>query len=196
MKKMAARILLVSVLTTLGASAQGPRSASGSLSEPLRQASIPGLIQTWNRYWDKDYLVSWGSLDGWEASPTQPSVVLYDRDGHIAREGIVWLKDARSVSIADVAINRAGDLVVNGGTENEAGTIANFIAAVGKDGHLGKIIRTTPFMPIYICAAEDGTVWSYGIDRDEDGRGIEASLRLRQFSFDKGQIRAMLDVRN
>ena len=96
--------------------------------------------------------------------------------------------------MSDAAVSRAGSIVVAGGTENAAGAIASFIASIGKDGHLSQVIRTTPFLPIYICAAEDGTIWSYGIDRDEDGRGIEGSLRLRQFSFEKGQIRAMLDV--
>ncbi|MFZ0770924.1 MAG: hypothetical protein WCA49_22435 [Candidatus Sulfotelmatobacter sp.] len=168
--------------------------ASGSLPEPHRQANVPGLSHTWNRIWDRGYLVSWGSIGSHEASPTEPSVVLYDRDGHIAREGIVWFKDAYSVSITDAAVNRAGNLVVSGGTENQAGAIANFIASIGTDGRLSQVIRTTPFLPIYVCAAEDGTVWSYGIDRDEEGRGIAESLRLRQYSFDKGQLMAMLDV--
>ncbi len=173
---------------------QGTKPPSGNLSAPHRQANIPGLLHTWNRIWDKGYLVSWGSIGSHEASPTQPAVALYDRDGHVVREGIVWFKDANSVSITDAAVNRAGNLVVSGGTENQAGAIANFIASIGNDGRLSQVIRTTPFLPIYVCAAEDGTVWSYGIDRDEEGKGIEKSLRLRQYSFDKGQLRAMLDV--
>lgn len=104
------------------------------------------------------------------------------------------MKDADSVSITDAAVNRAGNLVVSGGAENQAGVIANFIASIGSDGRLSQVIRTTPFLPIYVCAAEDGTVWSFGIDRDEEGRGIEKSLRLRQYSLDKGQLRATLDV--
>jgi hypothetical protein len=115
-------------------------------------------------------------------------VALYDRDGHVVREGIVWFKDANSVSITDAAVNRAGNLVVSGGIENQAGAIANFIASIGTDGRLSQVIRTTPFVPIYVCAAEDGTVWSYGMDRDEEGKGIEKSLRLRQYSFEKGQL--------
>jgi hypothetical protein len=92
-----------------------------------------------------------------------------------------------------VAINRAGNLVVAGGTENQADVIANFIASIGNDGRVSRVIRTTPFLPIYVCAAEDGTVWSYGFDRDEEGKRVESSLMLRQYSFDKGQLRAMAD---
>ncbi len=187
-------ILLVSARTVPNLAGQNAKTDPGKLSEPLRQTSIPGLLHTWYRYWDKSYLVSWGSDSSYEASPSEPSVVLYDRGGHVVREGTIWLKDAHSVTIADVAVNKAGDLIVAGGTENDAGAIANYIASIGKDGRLSQIIRTTPFLPVYICAAEDGTVWSYGIDRDADGKGIEESLRLRQFSFDKGQVRALLDV--
>jgi hypothetical protein len=187
-------ILLGSVWTPPSLIGQSKKTASGNLSKPLHQASIPGLLHTWYRLWDKDYLISWGSLGSWDASPSEPAVVLYDRDGHIAREAVVWFKDASRVSVSSVAISRSGNLVVAGGTTNGAGAIANYIASVGKDGHLGRVIRTTPFMPIYICAAEDGTVWSYGIDRDEMGRGIEDSLRLRQFSFESGGVRAMLDI--
>jgi hypothetical protein len=187
-------ILLPPALIAPCLAGQSAAPPSWKLSEPLHQASVPGLLHTWNRIWDKSYLVSWGSHGSWDASPSEPAVVLYDRDGHVAREGIVWFKDAYRVSVSDVAVNKAGDLVVSGGTENGAGVIANYIAAVGKDGHLGQVIRTTPFMPIYICAAEDGTVWSFGIDRDDEGRGKEESLRLRQFSFGKGQTKAMLDV--
>jgi hypothetical protein len=187
-------ILLSLVFSASHFFGQGAKPPSGNLSEPHRQANIPGLLHSAERVWDKGYLVSWGSIGSFESSPTEPSVVLYDRDGHVAREAVVWFKDASRVSVSSVAISRSGNLVVAGGTTNGAGAIANYIASVGKDGHLGRVIRTTPFMPIYICAAEDGTVWSYGIDRDEMGRGIEDSLRLRQFSFESGGVRAMLDI--
>jgi hypothetical protein len=186
-------ILLSLVFSASHFFGQGTKPPSGRLSEPHRHASIPGLLHTWHRIWDRGYLVSWGSIGSHEASPTEPSVVLYDRDGHIVREGIVWFKDAYSVSITDAAVDRAGGLVVSGGTQNQAGAIANFIASIGTDGCLSQVIRTTPFLPIYVCAAEDGTVWSYGFDRDEEGRRIESSLMLRQYSFDKGQLRAMAD---
>jgi hypothetical protein len=187
-------LLILLSLTVSALLGQGAKQPSGSISEPQHRASIPGLLRTWHRVWDKGYLVSWGSIGSYDASPTEPSVVLYDRDGHIAREAIVWFKDADTVGINDVTINRAGNLAVAGGTKNQAGAIANFIASIGSDGRIGKVVRTTPFLPIYVCGADDGTVWSYGIDRDEEGRGVEKSLRLRQYSFDKGQLRALLDI--
>jgi hypothetical protein len=92
------------------------------------------------------------------------------------------------------AISKSGTLVVAGGTESADGAIANFIASIDARGKISQVIRTTPFLPVYVCAAEDGTVWSYGVDKDSEGKGIETSPRLRQYSFDKGQLRAVLNT--
>jgi hypothetical protein len=143
------------------------------------------------RYWDKGYFITY-SID--DTTPTRPAAILYDRDGRIAREAIVWFKDATNTGVDDASVTKSGKLVVSGGTTSPAGAIANYIAEIDQAGHIGRVVRTTPFLPVYVCAAEDGTVWSYGIDRDEEGRGVESSLRLRQYSFEKGQIRATLDT--
>jgi len=162
------------------------------LSEPHYQAQLPLPVNSYPfRYWDKGYLITY-TID--DASPSRPAAILYDRDGRIARQVTVSFKDADSVAIADVAVSRSGNVVVAGGTESRAGAIANFIAAIGDDGRVRQVIRTTPFTPAYICAAEDGTVWAYGHDRDENGKRVEGSLRLRQYSFAKGQTSAVLDA--
>jgi hypothetical protein len=187
-------LTILAFVATSHSLGQVANSIAGTLSKPESQTEIPGLSHTWTRLWDKGYLITWGSVSGQDASPTEPAVTLYDREGHVAREGIVWFKDASSVGINDVAVSGTGNLVVAGGTESRTGAIANFIATIGRDGHVDSVIRTNPFLPIYVCAAEDGTVWSYGIDRDAGGRGVASSLRLRQYSFNKGQIKSMLDV--
>jgi hypothetical protein len=162
------------------------------LSEPHYQAQLPSPANSYPfRYWDKGYFITYSIED---TSPSRPAAILYDRGGRIAREVTVWFKDARSVAIVDAAVSRSGRVVVAGGTESPAGAIANFIASIGEDGRVGQVIRTTPFTPAYVCAAEDGTVWAYGHDRDENGKRVEGSPRLRQYSFEKGQIRAVLDT--
>lgn len=84
--------------------------------------------------------------------------------------------------------------MVSGGATNQQGVITNTIAEIGPDNRVHRVIRTTPYMPVYVCALEDGTVWSYGVDRDDHLAGIENSLRLRHYSFEKGQLRALLDT--
>lgn len=188
-----AGLLVAVIFAALSAMAQNRKSLQPTLSEPYRQASLPVLTQTWYRYWDKGYLITFGTDGTDQASPTKPSVALYDRNGSVARESIVWFKDAYRVEINDVAVNSLGIVVVAGGTESPAGVIANFIAEIDNTGHMGRVVRTTPFIPIYVCVGEDGTVWSYGFERDQEGNKVGASPMLRQYSFEKGQLRATLD---
>lgn len=191
--RFAAPLLLVTILPALfGTQLLGQQLAdSVRLSDPLRQAQLPPPANSYPfRYWDKGYLITYTADD---TSRDKPAVVLYDRDGRVAREAIVWFKDAASTAVSDAAVAKSGKLIVSGGTASPTGVIANFIAEIDDTGHLGRVVRTTPFLPVYICAAEDGTVWSYGFDRDEKGEGVEGSLVLRQYSFDKGQLQAMLN---
>src|SRR5260370_21159707 len=163
------------------------------LAEPYHQAHFPALLQGGFKYWDKGYLVTY-ALDGTLlVSPNKPGVLLYDKYVPLAREGVVWLNGACSFSVGEAAVSQSGQLVVSGGTENEKAVIANFIAEIGSDDRVHKVIRTSPFMPVYVCALEDGTVWSYGIDRDNHLNGIQNSLRLRHYSFEKGQLHALFD---
>lgn len=185
--------LVISIFLADLLMAQQETTVPGMLSQPHRRAHLGGLDQTWYRYWDKNYLITYGTDGSYEASPTKPSIVLYDQDGQIVREAIVWFKDAYSIGINDVAINKVGGVALSGGTESESGVVANFIALIGNDNHISRLVRTTPFVPIYLCLEEDGTVWTYGFDRDAEGKLVEGTSMLRHYSFDSGQLGAMLD---
>jgi hypothetical protein len=162
-----------------------------NLGDSSTQAQFPAVLQTAiHHYWSNQYLVAVEAPPF--ITPDKPGVVLYDRNGGTARQAIVWVQGAKSVSLTDGAISPAGDLVVGGGTVNKEGAIANFIAEIGSDDKVQRIVRTTPFVPTYVCALDDGTVWAYGFERDASIQGMENSPRLRQYSFDKGQLQAML----
>jgi hypothetical protein len=183
--------LLVS-LSSLVVYAQQTGTGSLRLLDSYRQAQFPTPSNAFPfRYWDKGFLITYTADD---TRSDRPAAVLYDRNGAVAREATVSFKGAKSVGIDDVAISRSGKLVVAGGTESPDGAIANFIASIDAKGNISQVIRTTPFLPVYVCAAEGDTVWSYGVDKDSAGKPIENSPRLRQYSFDKGQLRAVLDA--
>ncbi len=179
-------------------SAQETATDPVRLSVPYHQAHFSTLaLHGGFKYWDKGFLITYANMDSTiHPSPNTPAVILYDRegDGRVAQEAVVWFKEAARLSVGHAAVTKSGKLLVTGGTGSHDGAIANFIVSIGTDGRIDRVIRTTPFLPIYICsAADDGTVWSYGFDRDEHGRWIRDSLRLRQYSFDKGEIRKLLE---
>ncbi len=166
--------------------------ASSQLSSPHAQFSSGALLEVAHRYWDKNYLINFGAAGSDDASPSHPVVTLYDRDGRLQREAVVWFKNATRVSISDVAVGKKGELVVAGGAMDQSGVIANFITLIGDDGRVSKTVRTTPFLPHRVCVAENGNVWAYGSDRSEQGERVETSLMLREYDFEKGQVKALL----
>lgn len=174
---------------------EGLRAGDGStaataLSEVSHQAIVSAVLEPKFHYWSNGYLVTFDSPP--VMVPNKSGVILYDRYGAVAREASVWLDGAKSVSLTDVAVSRSGNLVVGGGTTNNEGAIANFIAEIGSDGRVHQVVRTNPFVPVYVCALDDGTVWSYGFERDASIQTMENSPKLRQYSFDKGLLQAML----
>lgn len=175
--------------------AEGLRAGDGStpataLSEVSSHAEFPAVLQSGFRHWSNGYLAKIVSPPF--LVPDKSGVTVYDRYGAVAREPIVWLEGATDVHLTDAAVSRSGNLVVGGGAQNQDGAIANFIAEIGSDDRVQKVVRTTPFVPTYVCPLDDGTVWAYGFERDASTQRMENSPRLRQYSFDKGQLQAML----
>jgi hypothetical protein len=175
----------------LGQDRAAPTVAFG---QAHRQVQFTALLQGGFQHWDNGYLITYAWDTAKYASPERPAVVLYDKDGRVAREAVIWFEGADLVTVSGVAVGRSGQLVAAGGISNSQGVVANYIAEIGPDNRVRRVIRTTPFAPFYVCAMEDGTVWTYGLERDSHLNGIQSSFRLRQYSFEKGQIRALLDT--
>jgi hypothetical protein len=165
--------------------------ATPGLDKPYHQAQFSALLQGGWQYWQNGYLVAW-HIDG--GSPSKAAVHVYNKDGQIVREAIVWFDGAELLSVTHAAISPSGRLVVSGGVQTASGMNTTYIAEIGKDDHISRVIRPAPYAARRLCAAEDGTVWAYGLDRDNRLADIYDSLRVRQFSFEKGQLRAMLDI--
>ena len=168
--------------------------AAPGLDKPYQQAQFNVLLQGGFQYWQNGYLIAWSMNRSIEGSPSKAAVYAYDKDGQIVREAVVWLDGASSLTVDTAAIGPSGKIVVSGGVQDPAGHITSYLAEIGKDDHVSRVIRTAPYVAQRLCAAEDGTVWTYGIDRDNRLAGVPNSLRIRQFSFEKGQLRGMLDT--
>jgi hypothetical protein len=175
-------------------SAQNPAAADTGITEPSHDAQFHAVLEDGFRYWDKGYLIAYGSNHTLETTPSKAALILYDRDGRVARQPIVWVDGANTVTVNDAAVTESGNLVVSGAAVDSHGAIASFIGQIGSDDRLHNIIRTTPFAPAYVCALEDGTVWTYGVDRDDHLKNVPGSLRLRHYSFEKGQLHALLNI--
>src|SRR5690349_13761372 len=152
------------LFVSLNAAGQETQNSSGSLAI-TNQAQFPVLAEGGIRRVDNGYLVTIAAPP--YMVPDKPGIIVYGRDGAVIREAIVWIEGAVNVIVEDAAVSASGTLVVSGGAVNKDGVVATFIAEIGSDDRVAKIVRTTPFTPQYLCALDDGTVWSYGFDRDD-----------------------------
>lgn len=182
-------VCLLGVLATLS---HGQTPSLPSLAEPHHEAMLPALRDPGFQDWNNGYLVTRAFEGTPYVSPSRPALRLYDRSGRLVREIIVWFEDAVRVSLADAVVTPDGKVIVSGGMSNSVGAVSNFIAEVDGAGRIARMIRTEPFVARHVCAGDDGTVWSYGFDRNVPEAGASTFL-LRQYSFDKGPLRSMLD---
>lgn len=129
---------------------------------------------------------------GLHASRSNPVVVVNDRNGDIVLNATLWFDDADGVNVTDAAVASDGSVVLSGGAHRKDGTISNFLAKVSRDGIVKSVVQTSPYVAYYIRPTPDGTVWTLGLERDNQFHAKESAV-LRQYSFAKGELSTALD---
>jgi hypothetical protein len=157
------------------------QAASIGMPAPHNQAEfIPNLVESWSN----GYLVNF--------YPKKP-IAVYDRTGKWLFEQQLTFPGAVKTFQHDAAVTPAGEAIVAGAAVNGDGALAHMLIEVTKEG-IGRIIRTNPFYLQNVCAMSDGTMWAWGREMKTD---MTAELgpnypMLREYSFDKGQMRTAL----
>lgn len=162
--------------------------AYGSLAAPSYEGDFGPVVQNGlaTVTWDKQHLVSF------DLSNRGP-VSLYGKDGTLLFSVPLMFEKATKTYLRDAAVTSSGTVVVAASALTNDGVLADLIAELGNDG-IRRVIRTSPFYPLKVCSAQDGTVWAYGWERNANGsdrRGHHPMLR--EFSFEKGQLRTEVD---
>ena len=176
-----------------GIFAQTPaaRDYAGELSPPIRAVDYTARIFP-DRIvpdWDRGYVLSHG-IEVY-SSADEATVVMYGHDGQPAREGHIWPPAAQRVRLIGTATTHEGAIIAAGWAGMPDGSVSKFIAKTDLLGNTIKTIMTGSFVPRQMCEAEDGTVWSLGIDVPSPDPDSPSNV-LRQFSFEKGLLRGYL----
>jgi len=135
-----------------------------------------------------------GHLISWEtksSADVATNVTLWNRDGAIERSARVWLEGARSMDLSHVSATPAGEIVAAAYAVLERGGVTYLVAKTDRSGEVAGVVHTDPFVPLLVCAAPDGTVWSLGRDLGKDEAGEDYGM-LRQYSLTTGQMRELL----
>jgi len=182
----------------------GPGPISLELSTPEHEADISNQIKwgyiAW--HWSGGYFVQAQV----HASPRQPAVTIFDRDGIFVRDVVFWLDGADDVDLSDVASRGDGELVVSGsaifprpaeGTfySDYFGNLRFFLAEIGPEGQIAKQLSMGLYSAANICADEDGTIWTWGTEhptKERQGSSERAWSSifptLRHYSFANGLL--------
>jgi hypothetical protein len=167
-----------------------PQPPSVGLPAPHYQADFTQVIANGHHgvSWDKGHLVSFG------LGEMKEPVTVYDKTGKWLFENPLTFENAIRTYAQDAAATSAGTAVVAASSVNGDGASADLIVEVDREG-IHRVIRTSPFYPLKVCATDEGTVWVYGKELSED-RSFEPRAHypmLREYSFDKGELRSALD---
>lgn len=161
------------------------------LAPPHYQAEFtPVLVDGPHHWlsWDKGYLVSY------EVGGSNHRVTVYDKAGKWIFEDPLNLENAFKVFNQDAIATSLGTAMVAISVVNGDGASADMIVKVAKGGIRGAV-RTNPFYPIKLCATDEETVWAYGMEMTADRFPAPRAHypMLREYSFEKGELRTALD---
>lgn len=167
---------------------QFPNSSS-SLPSPHFEADFTAVIAGGFHTvsWGNGYFVSFG------IGELKEPVALYDKFGNWLFTTFPDVGGAVRVYGQDAVPTKSGTVVLAASAMTADGAFVDVIAEIGKQG-VPRIIKTTNFYTQRICVT-DGKVWAYGHELTSD-RKREPRTHfpvLREFSFEKGQLRTALD---
>lgn len=170
--------------------AKAPKTFPSGLPAPNYQADFTSVVANGVHAvsWDKGHLVSFS------VGEMKEPVGLYDRTGKSLFESSLPFDNAVRTYVQDAAATSAGTVIAAASVVNRDGASADIIAEIA-GSKIRRAIRTSPFYPLKVCATGNGTVWAYGKELD-DSRTAEPRQdypMLREYSFDKGQLRSALD---
>jgi len=161
-------------------------------SSPHYQAEFTPLIANGVRLasWSNGYLVGFGAAGGAMKEP----VTVYDKTGKWLFQNWLTFEGATMIYGHDATATNSGTAIVAASALSSDGAMADMIVEVGKGG-MQRAIRTSPFRVLKLCVTDEGTVWAYGQEMTDDDRAERRARypMLREYSFDKGELRSALD---
>jgi hypothetical protein len=104
-----------------------------------------------------------------------------------------WVRDASEIRLEDVATSAMGQIYVAGSSVRQ-GEMAptNFVAEIDRQGNVSQLVDLGPYAPKRVCAANDGTFWTFGVGLGGLGEDQRGERLLRQYSPDGHLLGAYL----
>lgn len=134
-----------------------------------------------------------------------PQVYAYNRAGSQTVQVKLAFPDASRVDVRDFAVSPAGAIAVSGVAYTSDGAYSTFIAWIGANGAIQRVVRISPFSARRLAFSNDGTLWAAGTSQtpareedptsdvlrryDAEGHLLGSSLPRSSFSMSKFNYR-------
>jgi streptogramin lyase len=99
--------------------------------------------------------------DGVQSGAT---ISLFDRQGQRIDSIDFTIPDASAIVVRDFARGLDGTVALCGSMKDRAGEAAAFVAWAPAGGRNVQTVRTSPYSPMQIAVAPDGTIWTQGTE--------------------------------
>jgi hypothetical protein len=116
-----------------------------------------------------------------------PTFDVLGSDGHLMSSVTLAVPGASSYFFGDFDRSPDGTIVFAGGSYSSVGEAAPFLVWLSPDGKQENVVSTTPYFPISVSVAPDGTVWTLGhemINHNSKAAGLDPGAGVLRH-FDK-----------
>jgi hypothetical protein len=105
------------------------------------------------------------------------SLYVFDRSGKVKFSTLIQLPEIDRMRVDDFAAAPDSSVWMGGNVTSKTGQDRFFLAHVASDGINVDVIQTTPYWPVQLSVAPDGTVWTagYALTRDAAGHTRDAA---------------------
>jgi hypothetical protein len=187
-------VVLVALLLPFAANSRAQQPSQQpdppTLSPALHTALYPEVmcVHCIVPQWDRGYILH-------REFDRDPAVVtMYDRNGKKVLEARLEPHDFAKVSISAAGATQAGGILAVGGGTMTDGSVRGFIAKTDLTVHTVQSVHTGRFSPRQACEANDGTVWTLGINSDfRDSPDADRNV-LRHYSFEQGLLGSLASL--
>ena len=137
----------------------------------------------------------WGHFIAWDkVEQPEGRIAVYNPSLILEKVLSFRIDHADSISIVSADMTRDGKVVASGLARQSDGARARFLALITKEGEIARMVRTEPYLPQYICAADDGNVWTVGEEWLGPGKVKQNDYAvLREYNFHTGLVRGVLE---
>jgi hypothetical protein len=189
-------IMLLVLCQSIDLHSQTSSGAIPPLEPPYKVATYSNQISTdpprSAPYYDHGYLIQ--LVRGLQI-PSGANVFLYDSSGNLAQQLAIKPAGTAKIILSWAAIgDRTDKLIVTGQSTSDKNEHKNFVAISSIDGASQTYFFTGRYIPMQVCQASDGTIWTVGtvIPRHDDPPDTSSYARLRHYSSNGSLLDSLL----